>query len=148
MARKEKGSADKPLARRCCPPETLCSAGEKRQKSQLFTMPASSVSVEEMKVVAEMVESRGFWVAWRYRKNQNRDAIKQAKIPTCNQDKGFGVLLSLKKTSAVLCAFRARPRLSFVTRLLVGRASWHCGRGANSPLTISKQRQDQAFRQR
>ena len=60
-------------------------------------MPAFSVSAEEKKVVAEMVESRGFWVAWRYRKNQNRDAIKQAKIPTCNQDNGFGVLLSLKK---------------------------------------------------
>lgn len=44
----------------------------------------------------------------RYRKNQNRDALKQARYRACMQDKGFGVLLGFENQRAFCWVSRAR----------------------------------------
>lgn len=49
-----------------------------------------------------------FGMPRRYRKNQNRDAYKQAKTGSSNQDKGFGVLLGFKNQRAYTVISRAR----------------------------------------
>lgn len=49
-----------------------------------------------------------FGMPRRYRKNQNRDAYKQAKTRSCNQDKGFGVLRCLENHRAFIGISRAR----------------------------------------
>lgn len=49
-----------------------------------------------------------FGMPMRYRKNQNRDALKQARYRACMQDKGFGVLLGFENQRAFCWVSRAR----------------------------------------
>jgi hypothetical protein len=109
FARKEKGSADKPLLVVVARLKHSVKPVKSARNPYCSRCRRFSISRVGNGKDAEMVESRGFWVAWRYRKNQNRDITKQPEVCMCNQDKGFGVLPAWKKHSWFSAHFAPPP---------------------------------------